>query len=381
MEVIVGSKYLTVEVICAPDVTGRDHLVVIAKSTWQIPGSGQRPRPLPPQPVEHTDVFVGPPGESAMLYGSDIARFKPRCDVLFNASAHSPDGAPVKELGVVWQVGALRKGIKVHGPRHWRKRLGMVSLSNAAPFTQMPLHFGMAFGGTRTYKKGWGEKAQHVPEPHPNNPDGIGWFGSRTDEDIDGQPAPSLEALDEPVSKPGGKQAPVAFSAIARHWPPRPSFAGTYDDEWLENVFPFMPDDFDEQFHQCAPTDQQMPYPVGQEPVILRNMMAGRPDVRFKLPRLDNVKIRVLRHDYSSDEPVAVVDTMYFEPDEERFTVVWRASLPIRKRMQEFKTIAVGPVNTEWWHRKAGGGEGCGNCGGSNTAPTLEQDNHQGAEA
>jgi hypothetical protein len=381
VEVIVGSSHLIVDVSCALDVSGREHVVIVAKRTWQIPGSGQRPRPLPPQPVVYTDVFVGPPGQSAMLYGSDIARFKPRCDVLFNASAHAPDGSPVKELGVVWQVGALRKGLKVHGPRHWRKRLGLVSLSDARPFTQMPLHFGMAFGGTHTYTKGWGEKAKVMAEAHASNPDGIGWFGSHTDEDSDGQPAPCLEGLEDAVHKPNGKQAPVAFSAIARHWPPRPGFAGTYDAHWLENVFPFIPDDFDEQFHQCAPADQQMPYPVGHEAVILRNMMAGRPDVRFSLPRLDNVKMRILRHDYTSAEPVAVVDTLYFEPDQERFTVVWRASLPIRRRMQELKTIAVGPVNTEWWHRKANGAEGCANCTEPDSPPPMDGDGRPGAPA
>ena len=363
MEVIVGSKHLRVEVTGAHDVTGREHLVIIAKSTWQIPASGQRPRPLPPQAIEPSDIFEGPPGESAMLYGSDMARFKPRCDVLFNAQAHSPDGAPVRELGVVWQVGALRKGLKVHGPRTWRKQFGMLSPGEAEPFTAMPLHFGRAFGGTRSYTKGAGDNAIVLAEAHPINPAGIGWYGPHSEDDPVGQPVPNLEALDDPVKKPNGKQTPIAFSAIARHWHPRPTFAGTYDEHWKKEVFPFLPEDFDEQYHQCAPEDQQMPYPVGQEQVILRNMVAGRPDVRFKLPRLDGVTVRVLRKDYTSAEMVAVADTLYFEPDESRFSVVWRASVPIKRGIQEFVTVAVGPVNTEWWHRQAGGSGGCGNCG------------------
>lgn len=363
---------MAVDVSCAIDVSGREHLVIVAKATWQIPAAGQRPRPLAPQALEQADLFAGAPGESAMLYGSDFARFKPRCDVLFNASAHAPGGLPARELIVGWKVGSLQKGIKVHGPRHWRKRLGMVSLSPAEPFTQRPLHFGLAFGGSRDYQKGRGEHARTLTEAHRANPSGIGWFGPHSDDALDGQPAPSLEALDDPVRKPGGKQQPVAFSAIARHWLPRPNYAGTYDEQWQRDVFPFLPEDFDEQFHQCAPQDQQMAYPGGGEAVVLLNMMPGRPDVRFKLPTLDKLKVRILRDDYSSEEPRAVADTLYFEPDQQRFSVVWRASVPIKKRIQEFDTIAVGSVSAQWWQQKSMGMEGCAGCGGSDYSAEPE---------
>lgn len=363
MEIIIGSKHLAVDISCALDVSGREHLVVVAKGTWQIPGAGQRPRPLPPRPIEQTDLFLGAPGESAMLYGSDMVRFKPRCDVLFNACAHSPDGDPIRELAVVWQVGQLRKGLKAHGPRHWRKRFGIMSLSEAKPFVQMPLHFGMAFGGTRTYKKGWGKNAKVLTEAQLANPAGIGWFGPRSDDEADGQAAPHLEALDDPVRKPDGRQHPVAFSAIARHWQPRPAYAGTYDERWQHNVFPFLPEDFDDQFHQCAPADQQIAYPTGNEQVILRNMMAGRPDVRFKLPKLNNVQVRMTRSDFSTEAAIAVADTLYFEPDEERFSVVWRTSFPVKRRLQEFTALAVGPVSAQLWQERMRGTEGCPGCG------------------
>lgn len=366
MEIIVGSKHLAVEVSSALDAKGQEYLVVVAKATWQIPQPGQRPRPLPPQSLEMSDVFVADPGESALLYGSDMVRYKPRCDVIFNASAHTPDGAMVKELGVVWQVGPLRKGLQVHGPRVWRKRMGIAYLGEAALFNKMPLHFGEAFGGTRSYKKGWGDKPKLLSESHRTNPAGMGWYGPRSQDDFDQQRAPSLEALTDPVRKPNGNQSPIAFSAIARHWHPRCTYSGTYDDKWKEEVFPFLPDDFDEQFNQCAPEDQQMPYPKGGELIILRNMVEGRPDVRFKLPKLDNLKVLIVRKDYSVDEPELVADTLYFETDEQRFSVVWRVSTPIKRKIQEFEKIAIGPVSAHWWQQYASdGGTGCSNCGAS----------------
>ncbi|NIA00891.1 DUF2169 domain-containing protein [Massilia sp. CCM 8734] len=362
MEIIVASRNLIVDIAVAADVSGREHLVVMTKGTWQIPAPGERARPIPAQAIEQTDIYVGDAGQSAMLYGSDIVRFKPRCDVLFNASAHSPHGEPVKELSVAWQVGPLRKGAKVHGERQWKKRLGMVSLTNAEPFTQMPLHFGKAFGGTRKFKEGWGANAKTLTEAHLVNPAGIGWFGSRTDEGYNGQPAPNLEALDDPVRHPNSKQKPVAFSAIARNWHPRPSYGGTYDEDWRKNVFPFLPEDFDDQFNQCAPDDQQMPYPKGNEQVVLHNMVAGRSDVRFKLPKLDALNIRILRTDYSTEELVAVADTLYFEPDQKRFSVVWRATVPIKKRIHEFSAVAVGSVSQKWWRDKSMGVDSCTDC-------------------
>lgn len=230
-------------------------------------------------------------------------------------------------------------------------------------FTQMPLHYGMAFGGARTYRKGWGDKAVILTEAQLTNPIGIGWFGSRAEDSADGQPAPNLEGLNDPVRKPNGTQQPTAFSAIARHWQPRVRYRGTYDEKWQRDVFPFLPYDFDEQFHQCAPSDQQMPYPVGGEQVILRNMMPGRPDVRFKLPKLNNVTVRILRKDYSTEELNAVVDTLYFEPDETRFSIVWRASIPITRHLNEIKTVGVGPLNAQLWQEKTNGADSCAGCG------------------
>lgn len=366
MELIVASKNLNAEVVPALDVDGREMLVVVIKATWRIPDEAQRPQPLPPLPLAQSDVYAGAPGESAMLYGSDLVRFKPRCDVVFNAHAHSPSGEPLKEMLVGWRIGSLEKGLRVVGTRTWRKSFGWLSLSEPEPFVTKPLHFGLAFGGTRNWTQKNGDSDETLCEALPTNPCGIGWAGKYTKDQMDGAPAPCLEAIDEEIRNVSGPYAPIAFSAIGRHWAPRKDYAGTYDEQWQREVFPFLPDDFDDRFYQCAPEDQQMDYPQGGEPVILKHMMAGRPDVRFNLPRLNQMKVRVLRTDYSTEEPTAVADTLYFEPDEGRFSIVWRASVPIRRRIQEFDTVAVGTVDPEWWNAKASGvASGCTGCGSS----------------
>lgn len=360
MELILGSRNLIADIATALDVAGNEHLVIVAKGTWKIPEPGQRAQPIAPTPFAVADVYVGAEGQSAMLYGADFARFKPFCDVLFDANAHSSDGAPVRELVAGWQVAGLQKYLRAHGPRTWHMQQGQLRLSQAESFTQMPLHFGLAFGGTRSYQDA---QQNLLSESLLTNPDGIGWAGPHSLTQLHGQPAPSLEALDDAISQANGTHAPIAFSAVGRHWLPRTQFAGTYDAHWQREVAPLLPEDFDERYHQCAPLDQQMPYPQGGEIVRLHHLMAGRPEVQFALPMFANLQIRVLRSDYSTEEPKAVVDTLYFEPDAQRFSAIWRISLPIRRRLQEFDTIAIGPVDSAWWqHKRLGMQTDCSNC-------------------
>lgn len=358
MEVVIGSKHHVVDIASSLDVSGREHLVVVAKATWQMPNDGQRPRPLPPVDLAYADVYIGAPGESPMLYGADFARFKPRCDVVFNATAYTPEAQPVTRLDVAWRVGSLEKTLTAYGPRTWRKRFGFVSLTEPEPFTSMPLHYGHAFGGTRAYQEGGASLVEALLE----NPVGMGWAGPHTSE-TDGMIAPNLEAPGAPIKRPGGKRSPVAFSAVACHWAPRKDFAGTYDEAWQTNVFPLLPADFDEQYHQFAPLDQQMPYPKGGEEVVLRNMMPGRPFVRFKLPRLNDVHVQVVGADYEVTLLQPVVDTLYFESDLERFSAVWRTSVPLRRNIRDIRGIEFGvgrPGRLEALMERISNCAGCG---------------------
>jgi len=361
MEIVCPSRLLETAVSTALDVKGREHLIVVIKATWRLPDAGQRPRPLKPQPLAYEDDYYGAPGESAMRYGDDFARFKPRCDVLFDSLAHAPAGRPVTSLGVGVRVGGLAKSLKVHGPRKWESGVFGQAISAAEPFVAMPLHYGLAFGGTRSYKSGDGKT---LTEALLDNPAGIGWYGAKTQNQLGGQPAASLECFDESTGQSSGRFRPVALSAIGRHWAQRSRYAGTYDKAWFDTVRPFLPEDFDERFHQCAPEDQQIDYPRGGEPVKLVNLVADKPQLEFTLPPLKHVRVRILRSDYTTEEPDTHVDTLFFETEQNRFSAVWRASTPIRRRIQEFDTIAVGPVDNEWWRAKTLGIDGdCAGCG------------------
>jgi hypothetical protein len=368
MQLHIGSKHLATDIAVALDVAGREHLVIVAKATWSIPDPGQRPRPLPPCPLVVTDDYFGDPGESPMRYGADMARFKARCDVIFDACAHSPDGRPVRELQAGFELGPLRKLLRVQGPRQWQSadRGKTFSLGPSGEFRSAPLHHGLAFGGTRWYQQG----QQRLCETHEHNPSGLGFAGPQTKDQMHQQLAHQLEHPQQPVQQPGDAIAPVALSAIGRNWLPRRSLAGTYDEAWQRDVFPLLPLDFDEQFHQCAPGDQQMPYPQGGEAVRLINLLPGRPDVRFDLPGF-KPRIGVLRSDTSQEAPAAHLDTLFFETEQRRFSAVWRASVPIRRGLQEFESCAVGGVDPELWAPGFSGmRSGCRGC--DQTEPAVE---------
>jgi hypothetical protein len=168
----------------------------------------------------------------------------------------------------------------------------------------------------------------------------VGFHHHLNAEFVDGKPLPNTEELRKPVAKPNGKYQPMSFGPIGRSWQSRVPLAGTYDQNWLDNVFPFLPPDFDEAYYQAAPSDQQMPYPRGGETVVLTNLTSeGR--TMFRLP-IKNFLVWFFMKDGEEKEATAVVDTVLIEPDENRFMVTWRSSLPLRRNMFEVAQVVVG---------------------------------------
>lgn len=361
MEIVNAAKHTVADINFAFDNEGREHLVLAIKATYRIPANDKKPRPLiPAQPLLTADSYVGDPGTTAPLAEHDFCLRKRKCDVVFNASAHAPEGKAVKTLTVAARVGAMAKQLQVCGERRWLPGVLGWQSSEMQPFIALPLHYGRAFGGTHVCQ----DEGQVRIDMYLANGVGTGYAGKVPAEFITGLPLPNLLVPGDDVGKPDDDVRPVALSALPRNHPQRRRYAGTYDDNWRQNDFPLLPRDFDDRYHQSVPEDQQIDFPRGGEEVLLYHMMAGRPAVRFRLPRLDNMPVQVLTADYQVLRPDVVVDTLYFEPDEGRFSVVWRATLPVRRKLQEFDTISVGPVCKEWWQKKTLGLSGCSSCGG-----------------
>ncbi|BBP65102.1 hypothetical protein PHLH5_26430 [Pseudomonas sp. Cab53] len=333
----------------ATDKTGREWLVMVAKGTYGIPVHPvHEPRLLDDQvPLVTADVFPGDPGESAASYENDFALYKPRCDVLLNGHCHAPDGVPATDVNVAMKIGSLVKAFKVVGPRIYEAGAFSYAVGRPLPFTRMPITYAQAFGGV--------DRTAVDPTKHswyPWNPVGVGYHPGADPTQLNGLPLPTTEELDQPVTAPDGHYKPMALGPVGRAWRQRVQWAGTYDQKWLDQQFPFLPEDFDVRYFQSAPQDQQMDYPQGGEQVALLNLDdKGRS--AFRLPAHLKLPMLIILHDGSTRESAAVVDTVILEPDARRFTLTWRASSPLGRNIREVARVIVGQTARQFEQAKA----------------------------
>jgi hypothetical protein len=319
-------------------------LVAVVKGTFTIPDHPDDKLVLAEEqvPLVTADQFTGEPGFSAPLYEIDFAPRKPRCDVLLNGSAHAPGGKPVERVQVTMQVGTLSKTFNVIGNRKYKAGALYIAVSDPEPFVKMPISYNNAFGGV--------DRSHENPAKHrwyPLNHAGVGFHADTSAKLLNDKPLPNTEEIGRTVTKPGGSYTPMAFGPVGRAWQPRPKWAGTYDQKWLDENFPFLPPDFDERYYQAAPQDQQMDYPRGGEEVVLTNL-TQRGRTVFRLPRLD-LPIVFFRRDDSIEHTAAIVDTLIFEPDQQRFLIVWRSRLPLKRNIFEVAQIATGRLSRGWY--------------------------------
>jgi len=323
--------------------SGRELLVVVVKGTFLIPKNGEPIRLADEQmPLVMADTFTGEPGFSAPVYEADFAPRKPFCDVLLLGSAHAPEGRPVTRMPVAVRVGPMTKTCQVVGDRVWQAGLSGISASAPRAFTQMPVSYDVAFGGSDRNSEDETEHDAYLP-----NPVGRGWHKHLKSTWVDGRPLPNTEEPGTSVSSPSGKYKPTAFGPLGRGWPQRARYAGTYDQHWLDDVCPFLPTDFDEHYYHAAPADQQVPLPKGPMDVVLSGFT--RDGARqFVLPHFD-APVYVFPKRGQPEECTAAMDTIVFEPDQERFTMSWRVSRRLKKSMHEIAQVLVGRENRLWW--------------------------------
>jgi hypothetical protein len=324
----------------APD--GRERVVVVVKGSFEIPREGGELRLATEQrPLVLADEFVGEPGLSAPRVESDFAPLKPRCDVLFVGSAHAPEGRPADRVRVGLRGAGIAKSFDVVGERVWER-------GRPTPpkrFTSRPIHYGVAYGGMDARKD-----RPDRQEWYASNPVGVGYYPLSRGSDLDGRALPSTEEPGRPADSADGRFRPMALGPLGRNFDPRFRFAGTYDDRWLENGFPFLPGDFDPRYFQCAPPEQQIAHPKGLEEFELLNLTPeGR--ARFRLPALD-VPVEVTNAHYERHEIRAALDTVLIDGDARTVMLSWRASHPLRRNLLELRQIVVGRMSRAWYRAR-----------------------------
>jgi hypothetical protein len=322
---------------------GRELLVVVVKGTFAIPEDGEEPTLAEEQvPLIMADTFVGEPARSSPVYEIDFAPTKKRCDVLLNGTAYAPGGKPTRRMTVGLKVGGLAKAFDVVGDRVWEAGASGIGPSYAAPFVTKSISYERAFGGIDDFH---GDPSKH--SAYMLNPVGCGYHSELSGGLVDGTPMPNTEERSVPVTQPHRTYHPMSFGPVGRGWEPRYRLSGTYDQDWLDNVFPFLPADFDDAYYQSAPPDQQTNHLLGGEEVTLVNLTAdGRRS--FRLPKVE-VPIVFFPKKGDWKETAAVADTLLLEPDAGTFSICWRASLPLKRNMFEIAQVLTGRMSRGWW--------------------------------
>ena len=284
------------------------------------------------------DEYTGAPGFSAPLWETDFAFRKPRCDVVLNGAAYAPGGRPAERVRVGLKVGAWSKVFDVFGHREWRARGPLFAATAPEPFLRQPFSYDVAWGGTDRL-----DPDDPLPGGYPRNPVGTGWAQPKHQRLI-----PGLAPADDPGGRrgdrprPSATTRPMSFGPMGRGWPGRIEFGGTYDQNWIDNVFPFLPRRLRRPLlpdGPARPADRpaprrrgghaRQPHPAGQ-----RELPPAR---RPRLP-LTLFKGRAIAF-----EAPLLPDTLLFDPENRRLSLVWRVSSRIHRTILDFTEAWVGP--------------------------------------
>lgn len=313
-----------------PDPAGVETAYAVVKASFRIGVNG--PELAPQQlPFLAADVFWGDPVASSLRAAGEFALLKPATDVLLVGRAIAPR-AGTRMADVSLSVGPVSRTLRVFGDRHWERSAGRWRVSAPQPWERMPLRWELAFGGIAP------AEGDAVPDHEPRNPVGRGLV-ARKRAPQEGQPLPNLEDPQALIADPHDRPSPACFAPIAPTWQPRRSFAGTYDDAWIQRRAPYLPTDFDARFFHVAPPELVAPgHLEGGEPVRLSGFSLGEP-ISFELPRCG----LAVEFDFDGARlPQAPkLETVLFEPDAARFQMLWRCALAVDKKLLKLRQITV----------------------------------------
>jgi len=129
------------------------------------------------------------------------------------------------------------------------------------------------------------------------------------------------------------------FGFYPKQYKPRARYAGTYDDRWRADRFPFLPEDFDYRFFQAAyPELITRSYLRGNERIFAENVsplgsiLIDLPDIRLDVETVFEQKAM---------KEKAVLDTVILEPEEKRLLLVWRQMIPCHSMIKDIRHFEV----------------------------------------
>jgi len=256
------------------DNRGLEFGVVVVKATYVFDDEGRCVLSDEQEMANAQEQGFGKPESSSLRQPSDHVGYKPSTDIILNVVAYAPEGKPAKS----WEIGVemtdaqgviIRKTLRVTGPRwwvpkwqrplserekrEWQKHRHLFEgweLSEPEPITRLPITYEYAYGGT--IFKGEDENKTPLIEAYEYNPVGRGFIDKDWSDHTKPHPAPQIEYADEPIADPYKHYRPAGYGALHRAWLPRRPLGGTYDQNWIDKIWPKWPPDYDFSFNNAA---------------------------------------------------------------------------------------------------------------------------------
>lgn len=330
---------------------GKEFGVFMAKTAMDITADGECRFSSEQEPFVFTDTFHGDLNVSSLRYPSDFVPYKPHSEIILDATAYAPAGKPSTEWMVSVKVSDalgtfVRHEMAITGPRQWQpvwvKELGNQQklawrnsrnlfrgwkLSSPRPITSLPMRYENAFGGT--IDKGPSKDGDPILEAFEYNPIGRGLIDPEFTDHTRPVEAPQILRAGVALTDAYAQQPVEGLGPIPPAWLPRRPLGGTYDEHWMEHVWPNWAQDYDYRFHNSAhPGLQGSRYLEGAVHIELQNLFPGHPNFTIRLPDEQLVAMS-LRKDDTELALEMVLDTVFLEigesnRDDPRVYSIWR---------------------------------------------------------
>ena len=274
------------------------------------------------------------PFQSTLLRDNEWVVDHQGTDVSLYGTAYAID-QPVSQLDVSLSIHQYEKTLRVWGDRIWQQGWFMATISDAEPFTTMPLIYENSYGGTGVDKAG-------QAQVYPQNPIGKGYAAalSASKKALDGTPLPNLEDPRHLIRKTSDQPNPACFAAIPGAWEPRLSHCGTTDAAWQVKRFPLPPLDFNPAHYNTAAPDLIMPTPVrGGEQVVLTHLHPSQHQITLQLPKLRIVVRTEIQNQWYRH--IVKMDRLIIDADKQQFHIVWGARLNCGTRVKSAQRTIV----------------------------------------
>lgn len=357
------------------DLDGGLVALVVAKKAWTI-GEDRVLRPAgDPEPVLFANLLESgdDPTASPVRIEADTALVKPKADLVVIGTAYAPGGDPAPSFEVGVTLGSHRRTLRIFGPRRaiYRKparetkaggggRVGQEVLppplfTDPTPVRRVAMSFTNSYGGVARYRIPGSEDVLEIP--CPCNPFGKGYCVQNSPEALDGLDLPQIEdpaallapeTLVREIGAPENLPLPAGLGFFGSGWYPRVAYAGVMPHEVervraqvreqaaaldpekdaaaIEMLRDFDPPVLAPEFFQGAAPGMTVPYPRGDESVVLKNLSPSG-HLAFNLPGLRPL----VTLDLGRGQEVVpmALDTVLIVSDEARLVLTFRGRVSL----------------------------------------------------